>query len=92
MIIDCPYCSPNVVGQHEANCPLSNYEWNTTMVEHWQVGNDMSEDGMLNPNLDSCEVYPKGWVCPKCGAVWAPGVRECEHCKPLMFVQVDIAG
>lgn len=36
--------------------------------------------------------YPKGWICPKCGAVWAPGVRECEHCKPLTFIQVNIAG
>jgi uncharacterized OB-fold protein len=25
----------------------------------------------------------KGWVCPKCGAVLAPGVKECPHCKGL---------
>jgi uncharacterized OB-fold protein len=25
----------------------------------------------------------KGWICPKCGAVLAPGVTECPHCKGL---------
>ena len=22
-----------------------------------------------------------GWVCPKCGRVYAPDVKECEHCN-----------
>ena len=22
-----------------------------------------------------------GWVCPKCGKVYAPDVKECEHCN-----------
>ena len=25
---------------------------------------------------------PLGWECPKCGAIWAPGVEECKRCKP----------
>ena len=50
--------------------------------------------GIGEDHLDpsSYQPYPKGWVCPKCGAVWAPSVRECEHCKPLTFIQVNIAG
>lgn len=61
------------------------------MVVHWQIGNDMSEEGRLNPEVSPYDIYPKGWVCPKCGAVWAPGVKECEHCKPLTFIEVHIS-
>ena len=25
---------------------------------------------------------PVGWSCPKCGAVYAPGVLECRRCVP----------
>ena len=23
----------------------------------------------------------KGWVCPRCGKVWAPSVRSCDECN-----------
>jgi hypothetical protein len=25
---------------------------------------------------------PMGWICPRCGHVWAPDVRECT-CQPV---------
>lgn len=25
---------------------------------------------------------PTGWVCPKCGAVYAPTVYQCGRCAP----------
>lgn len=30
------------------------------------------------------QVYggPRGWECPKCGAVYAPTVPECHRCAP----------
>lgn len=70
------------------------------MVEHWQIGNDMADEASPNPLYETTigdspstyRIYPRGWICPKCGAVWAPGVRECEHCKPFVFVEVNIAG
>ena len=31
----------------------------------------------------SFQILPKGWECPKCGAVWAPGVRHCTYCTPI---------
>lgn len=24
-----------------------------------------------------------GWICPKCGRVYAPWVKECEACNPV---------
>lgn len=21
------------------------------------------------------------WICPKCGSVYGPGVKECEYCN-----------
>ena len=35
---------------------------------------------------------PMGWECPKCGAVMAPGMPSCYHCKPSEAVfPVNIA-
>lgn len=72
----CLYCDQNTAGEHVYGCPL------------YKSPSRLYDTGIGQDGLDpSChEVYPKGWVCPKCGAVWAPGVRECEHCKPLVFV------
>lgn len=30
---------------------------------------------------------PRGWECPKCGAVYAPTVTECHRCAPA---QIDL--
>lgn len=27
-------------------------------------------------------ITPQGWVCPKCGSVWAPQVLSCVRCTP----------
>lgn len=27
-----------------------------------------------------------GWVCPKCGKVYAPDVKECQHCNWLINI------
>ena len=30
------------------------------------------------------EHIPMGWLCPRCGHVWAPTVRECT-CEPAVI-------
>jgi hypothetical protein len=27
------------------------------------------------------EPLPYGWICPRCGRVWAPSVTECQNCR-----------
>lgn len=37
----------------------------------------------------------KGWVCPKCGRVFAPSVTECQYCNKSSIHsagQFDTAG
>jgi hypothetical protein len=24
---------------------------------------------------------PQGWICPKCGKIWAPHIDECPQCN-----------
>ena len=70
----CLYCNQSTGGQHEYGC--SCYEPPLWRVYDTGIGEDRSDPG-------SYHVYPKGWVCPKCGAVWAPGVRQCAYCTPI---------
>jgi hypothetical protein len=30
----------------------------------------------------------EGWVCPKCGNVYAPFVEECFKCNPVEHVKI----
>jgi hypothetical protein len=33
--------------------------------------------------------YDRGWMCPKCGAVYAPWVAECSYCKPQFVYRFE---
>lgn len=28
----------------------------------------------------------KGWICPKCGRVYAPYIPECQHCNKALII------
>ena len=37
----------------------------------------MRIEGRQNGMIDN---VPKGWLCPVCGRVYAPSVKQCSHC------------
>lgn len=37
---------------------------------------------MPEQQLNAAKTYREGWVCPKCGSVYAPSWYECVRCKP----------
>lgn len=30
---------------------------------------------------------PIGWICPKCGRVYAPFVLYCDHCNNIAIIE-----
>jgi hypothetical protein len=47
----------------------------------------MHEQGMILQFSYSTPSAPaQGWVCPKCGAVYAPGVKGCDLCNWLAML------
>lgn len=81
-------------------CPQDNGEWingdqfNKMFNENLQK--KYSENQKLNEPLDTPKPEQThdglnyGWICPKCGSVLAPWVRECPHCGNHSGRQIDI--
>lgn len=42
----------------------------------------LEENAKLSKILRSTFSPYDAWVCPKCGAVYGPGVTECCRCNP----------
>lgn len=47
----------------------------------------MNEAENMGERPDLSGLFPvdmkTGWVCPKCGAVYAPNVSACKKCTPI---------
>jgi len=42
----------------------------------------MKKENKKQNKRNKIESIPKqyGWICPKCGSVWAPWVDQCKNC------------
>ncbi len=42
-------------------------------------------------NYAKTEKLHTGWICPKCGYIWAPQVEGCDYCNaPQMIQEISI--
>ena len=101
LIVKCPVCGGIDItaaigtGQVRYHCNGCNYTWFLQKQE-------ITTGGPLQYAPPSATVpsysittpmpaeYPKyGWVCPKCGKVYAPDVKECMNCNYLANIKVS---
>lgn len=95
LIVKCPICGCTDIGtmigsgQVEYHCHNCRHAW-------FARGDEAGTTGPIQYARPSATVpsysittpmpaeYPKyGWVCPKCGKVYAPDVKECFNCNYL---------
>ena len=41
----------------------------------------LEENRKLNKTLRNTFAPYAAWICPRCGAVYGPGVKECGYCN-----------
>lgn len=83
----CPQCNekmylivnscPDTRGNFEMKyvCPKCAYE----IKNAW---NDLVYRAPFFKPDNSVTVTDYGWICPKCGAVLSPSIKECPYCTP----------
>ena len=95
LVVKCPICGCTDIGtmigsgQVEYHCRSCHHAW-------FARGDEVSTVGPLQYARPSATApsysittpmpaeHPKyGWVCPKCGKVYAPDVKECAQCNYL---------
>lgn len=101
LVVKCPICGCTDIGtmigsgQVEYHCRSCHHAW-------FARGDEVSTTGTIQYSRPSATApsysittpmpaeYPKyGWVCPKCGKVYAPDVRECLNCNYLSNITVS---
>ena len=48
----------------------------------------IEQNAKLNQTLRKTFAPYGAWVCPKCGAVYGPGVTECCRCNPPIKYEI----
>lgn len=95
LIVKCPICGCTDIGtmigsgQVEYHCHNCRHAWFARGDEAGITGPiQYSRSSTTAPSYSITTPmpaeYPKyGWVCPKCGKVYAPDVKECWNCNYL---------
>lgn len=95
LVVKCPICGCTDIGtmigtgQVEYHCHNCRHAWFARGDEAGITGPiQYSRSSTTAPSYSITTPmpaeYPKyGWVCPKCGKVYAPDVKECSDCNYL---------
>lgn len=101
LVVKCPICGCTDIGtmigsgQVEYHCHNCKHAW-------FARGDEVSTTGPIQYSQPSAtapsysitapvpaELPKYGWVCPKCGKVYAPDVKECLNCNYLANITVS---
>lgn len=102
LVVKCPICGCTDIGtmigtgQVEYHCHNCRHAWFARGDEAGTTGPmQYSRPSATAPSYSITTPmpaeYPKyGWVCPKCGKVYAPDVKECLNCN--YFAHTTVSG
>lgn len=102
LVVKCPICGCTDIGtmigtgQVEYHCHNCRHAWFARGDEAGTAGPiQYSRPSATAPSYSITTPmpaeYPKyGWVCPKCGKVYAPDVKECLNCN--YFAHTTVSG
>lgn len=66
-------------------------ERNENMTHYYDPSKSLTEPlDTPKPEPNQPGMLNYGWICPKCGSVLAPWVRECPHCGNQAGKQIEI--
>lgn len=97
LVVKCPICGCTDIGtmigtgQVAHHCRSCHHAWfargdeaSTTDPIQYSQPSATAPSYSINGGTDRVADSPKyGWVCPKCGKVYAPDVKECFTCNSL---------
>lgn len=98
LVVKCPICGCTDIGtmigsgQVEYHCHNCRHAWfargdeagTTGPIQYARPSTTVPSYSITTPVPAE---YPKyGWVCPKCGKVYAPDVKECLNCNYLAHI------
>ena len=95
LIVKCPICGCIDIGtmigtgQVEYHCRSCYHAWfargdevsTTSPIQYSRPSATAPSYSITAPYNGGAGSLRYGWVCPKCGKVYAPDVKECEHCN-----------
>ena len=103
LVVKCPICGCTDIGRMissgevEYHCHNCKHAWfargdevsTTSPIPHSRPTATDSSYSITTPYNGGAGSLRYGWVCPKCGKVYAPDVKECWNCNYLANIMAS---